>query len=94
MSKRAKRGKHTSVEKELRRSICWLESLDIVNKVVFCPFERARHSHTPGVLKYQRKSLGGCIVKAYGGNGIMDIYVKVSLENLNDFLGLLSNKYG
>jgi len=89
----SKKGKHQSVDKELRQSIRWLESLAAVKKVVLCIVECARHRYKPGVLKYQRPAPGGCIIKAYGGNGVMDVYVKVDEEHLDGLLGQIKERY-
>jgi hypothetical protein len=89
----SKRGRHTSVEKELKHSIRWLENLPFVNKVVLCLYSSARHRYTPGTLRFQRVAPGGAILKAYGGNGLMDVYVKVAEEHLEDFVKQLSERY-
>ena len=72
-----KRGKHKSVDKELRPSLAWLESLPEVCKVVLGLCESARHAYPPGTLRYRRDVAGGFKLNAYGGNGVIDVFVKV-----------------
>lgn len=90
---RDKKGSHKSVDKELRPSIQWLESLPYVRKVVLGLCESARHAYKPGTLRYQMDAPGGVKVKAYGGNGVIDVYVKVSLENKEEFQGKLLERW-
>lgn len=80
-----KRGHHTSVEKELKQAIKWLESLPYAQKVVFGRVESCRHTYSPGTLRYSGDAPGGIKIKAYGGIGIMDIYAKV-LPTYKDIL--------
>lgn len=86
-------GRHTSVEKELKKSIKWLESLTVVDKVILGVYESARHHYTPGMITFARETQGGLALKAYGGNGIMKLFVKIKQENLNTFLELLEKRF-
>lgn len=88
-----KKGKHKSVDKELKTSISWLESLPAVEKIVLGLAESARHSFTPGVIRYQMDTLGGIKVKAYGGKGVMDIFIKVSEENKEELLSKIKKRW-
>lgn len=88
-----KRGSHKSVDKELKPSIQWLESLPCVHKVVLGLCESARHAYKPGTLRYQMDAPGGVKVKAYGGNGVIDVYVKVSEEDKDDFQDKLLGRW-
>lgn len=78
---KSKKGKHKTVEKELKQSIKWLESQEVVTKLVLGIGESARHSYTPGTIRYQMDAPGGVKMKAYGGTGVMDLYVKVKDEH-------------
>jgi len=69
-------GRHTSVDKELKQAIRWLESLPIVKKVILGFCEAARHKYSPGTLQYAQDARGGVNLKAYGGTGIMKVYVQ------------------
>jgi len=88
-----KKGKHKSVDKELKPSISWLESLPAVEKIVLGLAESARHSYTPGTIRYQMDTLGGIKIKAYGGRGVMDIYIKVSDENKEGLLEKMRERW-
>ncbi len=86
-------GRHTSIEKELKKSIKWLESLSAVEKVILGVYESARHHYTPGFLRATREVVGGINLNAYGGNGVMKMFVKVKKENVEGFLEALKDRY-
>lgn len=89
----SKKGRHKTVDKELKKSIKWLESLDVVEKLCLGISEAARHAYTPGHLRFQMRVDGGCKLKAYGGRGVIDLFVKVSPQNVDVFLKMLSTRY-
>lgn len=78
-----KRGKHRSVDKELKPSISWLESLSEVKKVILNLSESAQHAYAPGSLRYQMDAPGGIKIKDCGGREVIDIYVKVDESDKN-----------
>jgi hypothetical protein len=88
-----KRGKHKSVDKELRPSISWLESLPEVLKVVIGLCESARHSFPPGALRYRLDVAGGIKINAYGGKGVIDIFVKVANEDKQNLIAKLKDRW-
>lgn len=88
-----KRGKHRSVDKELKLSIAWLESLRYTERVILGLCESARHAYKPGTLRYQMDVLGGVKIKAYGGKGVIDIFVKINDENKPELLRKLKEKW-
>jgi hypothetical protein len=88
-----KRGKHKSVDKELRPSISWLESLPEVLKVVIGLSESARHSFPPGALRYRSTVAGGIKLNAYGGKGVIDVFVKVDEEDRHGLISKLQNRW-
>jgi hypothetical protein len=90
---RSKRGKHKSVDKELKPSLIWLESLPEVSKVVLGLCECARHAYAPGTLRYQKDVAGGIRIIAYGGNGIIDLYVKVAEESRADLISKIKDRW-
>jgi hypothetical protein len=71
------RGRHQSVQKELRPSVAWLEALPGVERVVLDRTENCRHSFPGGHLKVQAEVLGGLRVVGYGGDGISRYFVKI-----------------
>jgi hypothetical protein len=81
-----KKGKHKTVDKELKPSMSWLESLPQVEKVVLGFCESARHAYKPGTLRHKSDTLGGIKINAYGGRGIIDIYVKVKTAEKDELL--------
>lgn len=91
--KKRKRGQHTSVMKELKKSITWLESLPYVERVIFGRVECARHAYTPGHLRFQMDAPGGIKIKGYGGTGIMDVYIKVDADHVQELLTKIKERY-
>lgn len=88
-----KRGKHKSVDKELRPSITWLESQPEVLKVVMGFSECARHAFPPGALRCRSEVAGGIKINAYGGRGIIDIFVKVDDDNKDLLISKLKDRW-
>jgi len=71
------RGKHTSVNRELKNAVMWLEQQEYVTKVVIGPYHNCRHNHRIGSLKYQRDVDAGLKINGYCGDGIRDIFAYV-----------------
>lgn len=90
---KSKLGKHKSVDKELRPSISWLESLPEVLKVVIGLSESARHSFAPGVLRHRSDVAGGIKINGYGGKGVVDIFVKVADEDKQGLISKLQDRW-
>lgn len=91
--KQSKKGKHKSVDRELKQSIAWLESLPYTTRVILGLSESARHAYKPGTLRYQIDAAGGVKLKAYGGKGVMDIYVKIDDEYKEELLSQLEERF-
>ena len=88
-----KRGQHTSVSRELKQAIKWLESLPYVTKVVFGRCEGCRHAYSPGTIRYSGDAPGGIKIKAYSGNGVMDIYAKVDAAHKDTLIKLMQERF-
>lgn len=71
------KGKHTTLDKNLKNSVLWLEGLPGVNKVILGISEACRHRYTPGHLRFKREVEGGIKLNGYSGNGIIDIFVRI-----------------
>lgn len=89
----SKYGKHSTVTSELKKSMRWLESFECVEKIVLGISEGARHCYKPGTLRYQKDALGGIKLKAYSGNGVVDVYVKVDAKNKTDLLAKIAERF-
>jgi hypothetical protein len=92
MSK-SKRGRHKSASNELDRSIRWLESLDIVKKVILGITESCRHKYTPGFIRPKGDVSGGFKANGYSGNGIVDLFIRVEPENIEKLKEKIAEKY-
>lgn len=54
-----KKGKHTSLDKELRRGVEWLEKQPEIKRVILGLCEAARTKFPTGYFRYQRDIVGG-----------------------------------
>lgn len=71
------KGKHTTVDKHLKRNILWLEKLPYVKKVVLGICEACRHRYAPGQIRFKMDAEGGIKATGYSGTGVVDIFVKI-----------------
>lgn len=78
------RGKHTSLDKNLKKSIKWLESVEGVQKIVLGFSEACRHKYAPGHLRYKMDADGGIKINGYSGNGVVDIFIRISPISLRE----------
>ena len=70
-----KRGRHTSLSKNLRQSVGWLENRAGVRKVVLGLSEACRHKRTPGDLKVRRATDAGLHLNGYSGTGVVRMFL-------------------
>lgn len=80
-----KRGRHKSLGNDLERSVKWIESFDIIRKVVLGRTESCRHAYSPGHIRFQKQTKAGIKVKGYSGNGVVDIFLVISPEDQEQF---------
>ena len=71
-------GRHRSVEKKLKESIKWLDSLSEVDKIILGMTENARHKFKPGSLRAKEKFGSGIFLNGYTGRGVVEIFVQTS----------------
>ncbi len=71
------KGKHTSIDKHLKKNILWIETLPSVQKVVIGISEACRHKYSPGFIRFKSDVDGGIKVIGYSGNGVMDIFIRI-----------------
>ncbi len=71
------KGKHTSLDKDLGRSISWLEKVASVSKVVLGFSECCRHKYPPGHIRFKADVSGGIKINGYSGKGVTDIFVRI-----------------
>lgn len=88
------KGKHKSVDKNLKHSILWVESLPAVSKVVLGFSEACRHKYPPGHIKIKMEVDGGIKANAYSGKGVTDIFIRVkSIDKIDEVKDLISDKF-
>jgi len=88
----SKRGRHTSLDKSLKTEIRWLESHEIVERLIIGRSEACRHAYPPGHIKVQGEVKGGIRVNGYSGFGVTQIFIKVADANKATLLELLSRR--
>ncbi len=62
-------GKHTTLDKHVKRSIAWIETIPAVTKIVLGFSESCRHKYPPGHLRIKMNVRGGIKINAYSGAG-------------------------
>ncbi len=72
------KGKHTSLDKALKPSILWIENLSSVSKVILGFSKACRHKYPPGHIRYKKDVDGGIKVNGHSGNGVVDIFIRIS----------------
>lgn len=70
-----KRGRHTSLIRELKKSFLWLENLRAVKKIILGRHAACRHSYPPGYIRWQKDTTTGLHLKGYTGDGVQDLFV-------------------
>lgn len=82
------KGRHTSLDKSLKPSIRWIEHLSPISKVILGFSKACRHKYPPGHIRFKRDMDGGIKVNGYSGNGVIDIFLKISPIEQREFIKL------
>lgn len=91
----ALQGRHTTLDKHVKRSVAWIESIPAVTKVVLGFSESCRHRYSPGHIRFKMNVRGGIKVNAYSGRGVTDIFIKVDpISERDDVKQKISNRFG
>jgi|GEM_PF-1082086 hypothetical protein len=77
----ALQGRHKSLDKEVKLSVRWLEAIPQVTKVILGFSESCRHKYPPGFIKFKLDVPGGIKVNGYSGNGVTDMFVRITPAN-------------
>lgn len=79
-------GRHTTLDKHVKRSVAWIEGFPAVTKVVLGFSESCRHRYSPGHLRVKMNVRGGIKVNAYSGNGVTDMFIKIDPISERDYI--------
>lgn len=71
------KGRHTSIDKHLKKNILWIENLPGVQKVVLGFSEACRHKYPPGHIRFKADVEGGIKLNTYSGKGVTDAFVRI-----------------
>ena len=72
------KGKHKTLQKDLKRSVLWLEKQPNVNKVILSFTECCRHKYPPGYIRCKQELEGGLTANGYSGTGVTDLFIRVT----------------
>lgn len=87
------RGKHQSLDKDLKKSIRWLETVPGVKKIVIGISESCRHRYAPGQLRLKADVDGGIKINGYSGNGVVDLFIKIEPISRREHVKEAINRY-
>lgn len=91
----ALQGRHKSLDKHVKRSVLWIETIPAVKKVVLGFSESCRHRYAPGHIRFKMNVRGGIKVNAYSGNGVTDIFIRIEPIAERDIIkGLIEARFG
>jgi hypothetical protein len=85
-------GRHQSVDRNVKKNLEWIESLNGVSKFVIGISESCRHKYPPGFIRFKMDVDGGIKVNAYSGNGVTDIFIKIDPISERENIKLLIEK--
>lgn len=75
MSAKKRRGRHTSLSKDLKQPVEWLENQAGVDRVIVSLAQGARHHYAPGTLRVRRVVQNSLNVAGYTGKGVVRLMV-------------------
>lgn len=91
----ALQGRHTTLDKHVKRSVAWIATIPAVTKIVLGFSESCRHRYSPGHIRFRMNVRGGIKVNAYSGKGVTDIFIKIDPITEREEVKLkIANRFG
>jgi hypothetical protein len=88
------KGRHTTLDKQLKHNVLWVEHLQGVEKVVLGISESCRHKYPPGHIRFKMDVEGGIKVTGYSGKGVTDIFIKIDpISCREDIKALIATRF-
>lgn len=90
----AKRGVHHGrTDGASNQSLKWLETQPEVKRLILNISESCRHKYAPGTIRCCDKVSGGFKIKVYGGNGIINGFVRVDESDYDDLVKRVTERF-
>ncbi len=86
-------GRHTTLDKDTRRSVDWLHLQAGVKRIILGPIDVCKHAFTPGTLRIKREMPGGLELKAYFGVGIRPLYCYLTPGMATHITGRIQERF-
>lgn len=89
------KGKHTSLDKDLKKIVSWIEQLPHVKKVILSFTESCRHKYPSGHIRLRTDVDAGVKASGYFGNGVIDMVIVIDpLDERENVKITILNKVG
>jgi len=90
----SKLGKHTTLDKDLKKQVNWVINLPEVTKVVIGLSNACRHKYPPGFIRCLQIVEAGIKANGYSGKGVTNLFIRVnSATNIAKVKSAIENRF-
>lgn len=86
-------GRHTTLDKDLKRSVNWLHLQTGVRRIILGPIAVCKHAFTPGTVRVIREMPGGLELRGYFGVGLRPLYLYHQPDLATYLTGRIQDKF-